>query len=385
MRGIRALAAGAVTAAMLLLASCTGLPTTGPVSVGLAVGEKGDGPSFTEYAATPREGADPQEIVEGFLDAGITPIDNWSIAREFLTPEMSDSWAPTSGVTVDTSSASRSITAVGDIDDEDTTSADVTVQLAQVASVDGAGAYSAGIGDTAPLKFHLERKKGGEWRISEAPNGIVLDAVNFPLVYRSYSLQYFDPSWAHLVPDVRWYPRRPSTATTLTQQLVSGEPTPWLAPGVRSAFTDEVGLARGAVVIDQSQVAEVDLTRSALNLDATTLARMRTQLEATLAPSASSRCASPWISSRWTSARCRWISPARTPARWCSPRTASVRRWATRSRRSATCRRRWTRTPHACARSTSPRTTRRRRCCSTTGMCTWPRRATSWISTAGPG
>ncbi|MFC4140279.1 MULTISPECIES: LpqB family beta-propeller domain-containing protein [unclassified Microbacterium] len=284
MKRTRGLVGGALAAAMLFLAGCTGLPTSGPVSVGLAVGEKPDGANFTEYAAGPAEGAGPQEIVEGFLDAGITPIDNWSIAREFLTPEMSDTWAPSAAVTIDTSSVSRSITSVGDSDDEDATTADVTVQLSQVASVDSTGAYAAGTGDAEPLRFHLEREKGEEWRISEAPNGIVLDAVNFPLVFRSYALQYFDPTWSRLVPDLRWFPRRPSTATTLTQQLVSGDPVPWLAPGVRSAFTDEVGLARGAVVVDQSQVAEVPLTRSALTTDATTLARMRTQLEATLAP-----------------------------------------------------------------------------------------------------
>ncbi|MFE6734157.1 LpqB family beta-propeller domain-containing protein [Microbacterium sp. NPDC057650] len=284
MTRIRALAAAAIAATMLLLASCTGLPTSGPVSAGLALGEKSDAPPFTEFAARPAEGAGPQDIVEGFLDAGITPLDNWGIAREYLTPSMSDKWAPAVGVTIDTSSESRSITAVGDVDDKDATSADVTVQLSQVANVDGTGAYAADTGSTAPLTFHLTRKKGGEWRISEAPDGIVLDAANFPLVFRSYSLQYFDPTWSRLVPDARWYPRGRSTATTLTQQLVSGTPAPWLAPGVRSAFTDEVGLARGAVVIDQSQVADVDLTRSALDLDATTLARMRTQLEATLAP-----------------------------------------------------------------------------------------------------
>lgn len=284
MMRMRALVAAAVAASMLLLASCTGLPTSGPVSAGLALGEKSDAPPFTEFAARPAEGASPQEIVEGFLDAGITPLDNWGIAREYLTPQMGEEWSPGVGVTIDTSSESRSITAVGDVDDKDATNADVTVQLSQVANVDGTGAYAPDTGSTAPLTFHLTRKKGGEWRISEAPDGIVLDAANFPLVFRSYSLQYFDPSWTHLVPDARWYPRGRSTVTTLTQQMVSGAPVPWLAPGVRNAFTDEVSLARGAVVIDQSQVAEIDLTRSALELDATTLARMRTQLEATLAP-----------------------------------------------------------------------------------------------------
>src|SRR5690606_14092212 len=90
-------------------------------------------------------------------------------------------------------------------------------------------------------------------------------------------------SWAHLVPDVRWFPRRPAMATSIARALISGQPSGWLAPAVRTAFSDDVSLAGDAVQVDTSQVASVALTRTALAASSTDLARMRTQLEASLA------------------------------------------------------------------------------------------------------
>src|SRR5690606_1300470 len=117
--------------------------------------------------------------------------------------------------------------------------------------------------------------------ITAAQDGIVLDAQSFQQVYDQHALQFFDRSWSHLVPDLRWYPRRESIATTLMQQLLGGA-AEWLAPGVRSAFPNDVELARDAVPVREG-IAEVELTDAALMLDATTLARMRTQAEQTLA------------------------------------------------------------------------------------------------------
>jgi len=94
-------------------------------------------------------------------------------------------------------------------------------------------------------------------------------------------LKYFDPTWNHLVPDVRWFPRRPAMATTVVRALVTGEPSEWLAPAVRP-FSSDVGMVGDAVTVDESQVASVPLTRAALSASPTDLARMRTQLEASL-------------------------------------------------------------------------------------------------------
>jgi hypothetical protein len=158
----------------------------------------------------------------------------------------------------------------------------VHAQFAQVASVDADGAYSA---QTGPAKatYQLKRNDDGEWRIAKADDGIVLDAETFLRVYQKYALKYFDPSGKHLVPDVRWFPRRPAMATSIARALISGKPSGWLEPAVRTAFSDDVALAGDAVQVDASQVASVALTRTALAASSTDLARMRTQLEASLA------------------------------------------------------------------------------------------------------
>jgi hypothetical protein len=131
------------------------------------------------------------------------------------------------------------------------------------------------------VPFTLERMEDGEWRITAAPDGVVIDEQRFPNVFEGYPLQYFDLAWSRLVPDMRWFPRRQSPATTVTQQLIGGTPSDWLKPAVQSAFPADVQLAQDAVPI-VSQVAEVALTRPAAGLDPTTLSRMRTQLQTTL-------------------------------------------------------------------------------------------------------
>lgn len=279
----------ALAALTVLLTACSGLPTTGSVYTGLAVGAAEDAPDFTQLAADPVAGAGPEEIVDGFLDAAITPDNNWEIARKFLSPELAETWRPNAGVTIDASAIDRTFSSnvppeeAGPEDEEEggADTGEVQVLLDQIAGVDARGAYAEFSGDTAIATFEVARNADGEWRITAAEDGIVLDAESFQQVYDPHALQFFDPSWTHLVPEVRWYPRRATIPTTLTHQMLAG-PSDWLAPGVRTAFPSDVALAREAVPV-REQVAEVELTDAALMLDATTLARMRTQLEQTLA------------------------------------------------------------------------------------------------------
>lgn len=277
--GIRLLA---IAVAGLLLAGCTGLPTSGPPNAGLTVGEDGEEPDFTPIAPDPEPGAGPERIVAGFLEASMTPANNWEIARKFLTEDFSREWDPEVGVAIDSSVLKREFDPSVEADDEAATTAEVNVQLDQIASVDADGAYSAATGQ-AKATYRLVRAEGGEWRISEAKDGITLDIETFAKVYEKFSLKYFDPSWSHLVPDVRWYPRRAAMATTITRAVISGTPTDWLAPAVQTAFPADVALVGDAVPIDADQVASVSLTRSALSASSAVLARMRTQLEASLA------------------------------------------------------------------------------------------------------
>lgn len=278
----RVLAGVVAAVAVLTMTGCTGLPTSGQVNVGLSLE---DGlPDFdpNQIASGPTDGASPQDIVAGFLEAGVTPTEGWSTARLFLTPEFANQWRADAGVTIDASLSSRSFETAAEDENPEEAEADVAVTLDQVAGVDDTGAYTPAPG-TAKSAFHLVLNDDGQWRISEAPDGIVLDADSFEQVYDRHVLQYFDVTWSRLVPDVRWFPRRASMATAVTQALVSGQPSPWLASAVRTAFTGDVRLARDAVPVDPSQVAEVALDRAALAAQPGTLARMRTQLEASLA------------------------------------------------------------------------------------------------------
>ncbi|MFK4763086.1 GerMN domain-containing protein [Microbacterium sp. ZW T5_45] len=299
----RALRAVAAVAAVLSLAACTGLPTSGDVKQGLALGASEEEPDILLLASGPSDGSSPSRIVDDFLEAGITPANNWEIAQRFLTPELAEEWRPSAGVSIDESATSRTFTSSADqeadaetdgsdagvdVEGADADDADaaegsvveVEVKIELVAAVDEAGAYSEETGTTT-LAFSV-RKTEGQWRISEAPDGVVIDESRFGRVYEDYSLQYFDQTWTRLVPDVRWLPRRTTIATALTQSLVAGVPSPWLESAVQSAFPADVRLARDAVPI-VDQVAMIALNRAAQNIDDLTLARMRTQVEATFA------------------------------------------------------------------------------------------------------
>ena len=282
MRIVRIVRGAAVALALLALTACASLPVTGDVRPGLAANQSDGGSDLAFVPQGPSDGMDPKEIVRGFIDAASSPKDSWGIARQFLTSGEAQKWKPDAGVTINTGSAERRYDAPEVT--KETTSTTVHLALQQTATVDETGAYSGQpVGRAAELPFALEKNKNGQWRISQAPDGIVLDADSFAAadVFAPYSLQYFDPTWTYLVPDVRWFPKRENTASRIVQSLIGGKPSPWLANGVRTAFTGDVALARNTVT-PESQVAEIVLTDAALDVDPVTLSRMRTQLEHSL-------------------------------------------------------------------------------------------------------
>ena len=274
---------GAVVALALLgLTACASLPVTGDVRPGLAADQSDGGSDLAFVPQGPSDGMDPKEIVRGFIDAASSPKESWSIARQFLTADEAQKWKPDAGVTIDTGSAERRF----DVPDvaKEATSTTVRLGLQQTGIVDETGAYSGTpVKRAAELPFSLAKNKAGQWRISSAPDGVVLDTDSFAAadVFAPYQLQYFDPTWTYLVPDVRWFPKRENTASRIVQSLVSGKPSPWLTGAVRTAFTGDIALGRNTVTPD-SQVAEVALTDAALSADPVTLSRMRTQLERSL-------------------------------------------------------------------------------------------------------
>lgn len=262
-------------ALLLALTGCAGLPTSGEVTAGLAPGGAAEEPDTQFFPYAPTSGATPEQIVTGFIEAAISPVDGWETARLFLSRDLAASWRPEAGVIVDVSDARRYAV--------DEASGRVTLTASPTATVDEHGTYTTSAAGAFDLQFRLAQRDDGEWRIVEAPDGIVLDRQNFPVVFNEHALAYFDPTWRYLVPDVRWFPTTGNTATSIVQELVDGAPSPWLAGSVASAFSQDVDLLTDAVPIDTDQVAHVELNAVAAGADATALGRMLAQLDASLA------------------------------------------------------------------------------------------------------
>ena len=260
----------------LMLTGCAGFPTSGPVEYGRETGDTGDGGENLVFIPNrPQPGATPQQIVEGFIDAGSGPGagGTWAVAREFLAAPLQDTWNPEASVIVD-ERAER--------DYVETEGGGVSFAFDVVATVDEKGVYEGADGSPGSQGFRLEQQADGEWRIAEAPDGIWLDEAQFPTVFHRYPLMYFDPTWEYLVPDVRWFPVT-THVSSITVALVNMPPSAWLEGAVATAFPEDV-TATPAVVVDESGVAAVALSAEALAARSDVLDRMLTQLEESLRP-----------------------------------------------------------------------------------------------------
>lgn len=269
-RSARALAV--FVAAAVLLTGCMGIPRDGGVRDGQAA-PPDDNPAPVFLPSKPRKDATPDAILRGFIDAASSPESNYAIAREFLTPDFSSTWEPDAGVIVDDFSG-RSTTVV----DEVTMQFSVT----PVAEVDASGQYhDVDSSSPVPLRYQFAQV-GGQWRISAAPNGTVIDRNTFGEVFSAQALYFFDPSFRYLVPDLRWFPRGASAPTKIVKGVLAG-PSPWLAGTVVTAFPEGTKLTADAVRV-VARDAKVDLNSEALNADRVTLQRMKAQLARSLPP-----------------------------------------------------------------------------------------------------
>jgi len=278
---VRRVVAALAVGMLLLLAGCTGLPTSGPVQPGLLPREADDSPPFDLVPDPPQAGASPQQIVDGFLRAGVGAQNDWQTAREYLTTDFAPQWQPKS-VTIDRlSERAAAPSSPSPTPSQGSDSVEVTQRVTAEAFVSETGEYTPADGRPLSLSFHLVQTDEG-WRIDRAPDGIVLYQEVFPSVFRSASIMYFDPTYTYLVPDVRWFPNT-LIAARVAQALVDGPPSEWLSRGIANAFPDNVTLASSAVPLeDGGTTAQVEFTPAVLALDDRTLDRMQTQLEKSL-------------------------------------------------------------------------------------------------------
>lgn len=260
----------AVTLVALTFTACAQLPRSSEVKSGPEI--QGDiANDYLYYSPSgPVQGETQQEILSGFLNAGTGPQNDYEAAREYLTQGFKTKWNPNAEVLIQQGSPAISFNA------NQQASASVQVQ----AMVDVDGHYSVqDAGATRMLQFEMIRE-AGEWRIAKAPNLTLLIRPVFDVIFRSYSIYFFDEQRAHLVPDLRWFPSRASTATRMMNAMLKG-PSDWLKPAVNSAIPAGTALSLTSVTVAEG-IASVDLTAKALTAKDLARRQMKAQIRATL-------------------------------------------------------------------------------------------------------
>lgn len=262
--------AALVIAASLSLTSCAKLPTSSEVKVGSDI-QSGLTADYLYYSPSgPAEAATQQEIINGFLNAATGPQNDYAVARQYLSRDLAAKWNPSLELLI---GDTRPLVEVSG-----STSGQISVKA--VARVDSVGRYQdLGAGVTRVLEYAFV-EENGQWRISQAPDTIVLVRPVFDVLFKGYSLYFYDNQDRYLVPDLRWFATRVSTSTRLVSALLDG-PDGWLAASVNTAFPKDTKLAIDSVIVEDG-TAIVDLAASANDSTVAQRQRMLVQLTATL-------------------------------------------------------------------------------------------------------
>lgn len=251
-----------------LVAGCTGLPESGPVRREAAAGtdQVPGAPYFNPPG--PAEDGSPTAIAAGFLVAMQANPLSTKVAREFLTDRAARTWRPDRGTLVYEAST---VSPRG---------SRPTVRLTDVRRFDARGGWRGDApGRTEVLGLDLELEEG-QWRVSDPPDALVVPTSFFNRTFERRTLYFFDPTGRSLLPDPVFIPRGGESATNLVRGLLAG-PGSTLSQVSRTAFPRGTGLDL-SVVVTESGVAEVPLTRELLRATPGDLERAADQLAWTL-------------------------------------------------------------------------------------------------------
>lgn len=262
-------AALAVVSSLIVLTGCVGIPKSGAVNSGLSLSDDTSGANIAFNPEGPERGASQQNTLRGFVAAFTSATGGYAVAKEFLSSELASKWIPSASVQV--RSGQPKVTPI------DATTMEYSFSAAAVVNQDGAYSQSS---QSVSLQYSFVREDG-EWRISAAPNGIVLPDVTFQRIFSQRPIYFLDPGNQFLVPDVRWFPNG-TAVTRIVTALLDGPPD-WLKGAAFSRFPDGTQLSdsSGAIVPDEG-IAKVDLSKEALAASPKERQLMKLQLSASL-------------------------------------------------------------------------------------------------------
>ncbi|MDX3248322.1 LpqB family beta-propeller domain-containing protein [Streptomyces sp. ME18-1-4] len=244
-----------VACGAVLLAGCASMPDSGDLR-GVESTPRQD-PQVRVFAMPPPDDAQPQEIVQGFLEALTSDDPSYSTARQYLTNKAAQKWEPERSTTVLADGPATVAGPTGSRDDGNDFSYVLTGT--RVAVVDAQQSYTPASGNYGQT-VHLTRdKKTGQWRIDALPSGVVMGKSDFQRNYVSVNKYYFASNTAAdasgqpmAVADPVYVRERVDPMTQMVRSVLTG-PTSWLRHVVRSSFPTGTALPKGTSLAPDDQ------------------------------------------------------------------------------------------------------------------------------------
>ncbi len=253
------------------LTGCVGVPSQSGIFEGDLVETSAGNSIVRVIARGPQAGMNQIEIVQGFLDASASSENDYAVARAFLSPVAAKNWTPDSSVQV--------YEGVGRLNSTEIDS--ISFIALKDGEIDNSNRYRlAKPAESIDQEFRL-RQIDGEWRILNAPRGLLISKADLTRSWRIYPLWFPDLSGQVLVPDPVVVPQTVSGTATLLMQVLLRGPSRDLAVAVKTAFPQGSELGVAAVTVENS-VASVSLNAAALNTSPQQRQLMSAQITKTL-------------------------------------------------------------------------------------------------------
>jgi hypothetical protein len=207
---------------------------------------------------------DPFRLVREFIEATGSPADGHAAARAFLSRGAAATWNDRAGLTVieDAPGAAPQAGPADGVRRIRVSGSRLGVLTADGSFTPAAGTFSI------PLDVISEH---GEWRITNPPPGVLVEASAVQRNYRQVRVNFVDPNRGTLVPDLRWVAAQPaSTLPGRVLDLLLTGPSERLAGAVRTSIPGGTRL-RSNVLVSRSGRTVINLS----GVDALTDAQRR--------------------------------------------------------------------------------------------------------------